>query len=289
MATFRTPRGYGVNVVQYRELMEGQRPESSAIPMEAWTGLPPVMIDEIHHDPVVIMPGTFVGIATGGTASGKVFPAHAQTGNCTGRFGSTDDTWGLATSDQTWAMGTITSGPVLPLGVAYQPIYSFNLQQQFINYKRNENMGILTDYLIQVPAITSEERLINVGEMVMINTSANEYGRPVLLTSINNTMGRLQKWDNSATTLKYVIGRCYGKVNFAGSGTAIAGTKLSADTASWTLTTAGKSELKGLDKVQTVPGLGLAGSGTKGVPAWLMDARSDASGNYYLLNILVRL
>lgn len=288
MATFRTPRGYGVNVVQYRELMEGQRPESSAIPMEAWTGLPPVMIEEIHHDPVVIMPGTFVGIATGGTASGKIFPAHAQTGNMAGFFSSTDDTWGLPTSNQTWAAATVTAGPVLPLGVVYQPIYSFNLQQQFINYKRNENMGILTDYLIQIPAITAAERLIQPGHMVMINTSATDYGRAASVT-LDNLMGRLQKWDDSASTLKYVVGRCYGKVKFAGSGTAVAGTKLSADTASWTLTTAGKAELKGLDKVQTVPGLGLAGSGTKGVPGWLMDARSDASGNYYLLNILVRL
>lgn len=289
MATFRTPRGYGVNVVQYRELMEGQRPESSAIPMEAWTGLPPVQVEEIHHDPVVILPGTFVGMATGGTAVGKIFPAHAQTGNCTGRFSTDDSTWGLPTSDQTWAMGTVTSGPVLPLGVVYQPIYSFNLQQQFINYKRNENLGILTDYLIQVPAITANERAIAVGDPVMISQTANEYGRVASLASVNNLMGRLQKWDDSAATYKYVVGRCYGKVLFASGGTSNAGTKLSADTASWALATAGRAEFKGLDKVQTVPGLGLAGSGTKGVPAWLMDARSDGSGNYYLLNILVRL
>lgn len=287
MASFRIPRGYSVNVPQYRELMEGVRPESSATPMEAWTGLPPVQIEELHHDPVVIMPGTFVGIATGGTAAGKLFPAHGITGNMTGRFSSTDDTWGLRTSDATWAAGTITAGPVLPLGVVYNPVYSFNLQEAFVNYKRNESVGVLTDYLIQIPAITSAERDIKIGEMVMINNTANEYGRAASLASINNLMGRLKAWDNSATTLKFVVGRCLGKVEFA-DGSASAGTKLNADS-TWSLTTAGKAEFKGLDKVQTVPGLGLAGSGTKGVPAWLQEATADGDGKYYALNILVRL
>ncbi len=287
MASFRIPRGYSVNVPQYRELMEGVRPESSATPMEAWTGLPPVQIEELHHDPVVVMPGTFVGIATGGTAAGKLFPAHGITGNITGRFSSTDSTWGLLTSDATWAAGTITAGPVLPLGVVYNPVYSFNLQEAFVNYKRNESVGVLTDYLIQIPAITSAERDIRVGEMVMINNTANEYGRAASLASIDNLMGRLKAWDNSAATLKFVVGRCLGKVEFA-DGTGSTGTKLNADS-TWSLTTAGKAEFKGLDKVQTVPGLGLAGSGTKGVPAWLQEATADSNGKYYALNILVRL
>lgn len=286
MSTYRTPRGYNVNVPQYRELMEGVRPESNATPLEAWTGLPPVQIEEKSHDPVVIMPGTFVGIATGGTAAGKLFPAHGITGNCTGHFESSDSDFGLPSTDAVWAMGTITSGPVLPLGVVYNPVYSFFLQENFINYKRNESVGILTDYLIQIPAVTAAEKLIQIGEMVMINPAAQEYGRRSSLASVDNTMGRLARWDNSAATLKYVVGRCMGKVKFAsGSNSA----KFSSDIANVSLTTEGKAEFKGLDKVQTVPGLGLAGSGTKGVPAWLTDATSDGSGNYWLLNILVRL
>jgi len=290
MASYRIPRGYSVNVPQYRELMEGVRPESSATPMEAWTGLPPVQVEELHHDPIVIMPGTFVGIATGGFAEGKVFPAHGRTGaqTITGRFSSTDDTWGLSTSDVGWTATGVTAGPVLPLGVVYNPVYSFNLQQAFVNYKRNESLGILTDYLIQIPAITTDEKTILPGQMVMISDTADEYGRAASLSDKNKVLGRLKAWDGSATTLKYVVGRCYGKVAFA-DGTASAGTKLSADTTSWSLTAAGTAEFKGLDKVQTVPGLGLAGSGTKGVPAWLQDATADGSGIYYALNILVRL
>lgn len=286
MATFRVPRGYSVNVPQYRELMEGQRPESSAIPLEAWTGLPPVQIEDIQHDPVVLQPGTFVGIATGGMASGTLFPACIGTGNIVLAFSTDDSTWGLPTTTYSGLASTYIGGPVLPLGVIYNNVYSFNLQNQFTNYKRNESVGILTDYLIQIPAITAQEKLIAQGDLVMIDTAAFEYGRQGSISSVNNLMGRLQRFDNSAASQKFVIGRCYGKVRFA---TGTASTKLSSDTANITLTAAGKNEWKGLDRVQTVPGLGNAGSGTKGIPTWLNDARSDAGGSYYLLNILVRL
>jgi hypothetical protein len=148
-------------------------------------------------------------------------------------------------------------------------------------------VGILTDYIIQIPAITADEKLIQPGQKVMVSTSATEYGRQAELSSINGLMGRLMPWDGSASTERFCIGRCFNKIAFA-DGSASAGTKLSADT-TYTLTSAGRAEFKGLDKVQTVPGLGLAGSGTKGVPGWLTDARADSSGTFYLLNILVRI
>jgi len=289
MSSYRIPRGYGIDTVQYQEISEGVRPQGSAVPQEAWTGLPPVRIDEVHHDPVVIMPGTFVGLATGGSASGKLFPAHTQTGgtNLTLHFTSDDATWGLRTTDLTATSATLTAGPVKPLGVVYNKIYSFKLQDTFLNYKRNDNVGILTDWLIQIPAITDKERAILVGDLVMISSSGTEYGRPGELASVNSTMGRLERWDGLAASMEYVIGRCYGKIAFA-DGTASAGAKL-VDDLTYTLTAAGRSEFKGLERVQTVPGLGNSGSGTKGVPAWLTEARSDGSGTYHALTILVRL
>jgi len=44
-----------------------------------------------------------------------------------------------------------------------------------------------------------------------------------------------------------------------------------------------------LKKVQTVPGLGLSGSGTQGVPAMFEHAVSDSSGDYFALVIKVDL
>lgn len=296
---FRIPRGYEVNRPQYQELSEGIRPQASMVPMEAWTGLPAVRVDDVHDDPIVLDPGTIVGIASGGTASGKIFPAHQVSGasGITLYSDSTDATkWGLYGGNVTITSTTLTNGGVKPLGVIYQPIYSFYLQTLYSNYKRNENLGFVTQYMIQVPAITTQERLLNVGDLVMvcktipnagISENANEYGRVTSLSSVDRLMGRYQRWDNTVESQPYIVGRVLQKLRFA-LGTA--STVFSSDTASTlALTTAGQAEFKGLDKVQTVPGLGLAGSGTKGVPAWLTKARSDGSGYYYALTILLRL
>lgn len=292
---FRTPRGYEVNRPSYQELSQGIRPEASTVPMAAFTGLQPVRVDELHHDPIVIDAGTIVGIATGGVADGKLFPAHTQSGNTalTLKAHSDGATWGLGTADYVDTASVLTAGAVKPLGVVYQPIYSFMLQEQFTNYKRNENVGIVTDYLIQVPAVNAEERDIDAGDLVMVSKTGVQQGQVAADTV---AMGRYAKHATGDTSLAalqagqrelgFVVGRCFQKVLFA---TGTASTKLSADLSNISLTTAGKAEFKGLDKVQTVPGLGLGGSGTGGAPAWLRDAVSDGSGNYYALTMLIRL
>lgn len=301
---FRTPRGYAVNRPPYQELSEGVRPEHRAVPAEAWTGLPPVRVDEVHHDPIVIDAGTIVGIASGGSASGKIFPAHAATGTIHLAFTSDDHTnWSL-TDQGAQTAEILTDGPVAPLGVCYQPIYSFMLQEVWTNYKRNDNVGFVTDYLIQVPAITTREHAIQYGDLVAVTSAGGdgsvpfavgsdavdaEYGRVGELTQVNELIGRFERYypesDNGAR-MRFVIGRCVGVVQFA---TGTASTKLADDYSNISLTTQGTAEFKGLDKVQTVPGLSVAGSGTSGTPGWLRDARSDAAGNYVMLNILVRL
>jgi len=293
MATFRTPRGYSVNRPAYQELSAGVRPEASTVPMEAWTGLLPVRIDEIHHDPIVLDAGTIVGIASGGFAAGKLFPAHSVTGGSqlSGTAHADGASWGLPTANQVDTAANVTAGPVLPLGVVYQPIYSFMLNTQFVNYKRNENVGIVTDYLIQVPATTVEEHLIKPGELVTcalggthIAPAANMYGS---LAATDQPMGRYQKWDGTAATMQYVVGRCFNVLTLGTTASAV-GTKLSADLSAFSISTAAAAEFKGLAKVQTVPGLGLAGSGTEGIPAWLQAAESDGT-DYKALTILIRL
>jgi hypothetical protein len=292
---YRIPRGYERNRPQYQEISQGIRPENGAVPMEAYTGLPPVRIDETTNDPIVLDAGTIVGFATGGLADGYMFPAHS--GSSTGEtmtlyFSSTDTTWGLPGSDVTSTPVLMTAGPVKPLGMIYMPIYSFMLQAQFTNYKRNENVGFVTDYMIQVPATTTEERALRVGDLVQTNDSL-AYGRSASLDAAAGdvievgNMGRMKAYDGTAAGMEYVIGRVIGKLIFAESGTASA--TLEDDTSNFALTTAGAAEFKGLNMVQTVPGLGLAGSGTGGVPAWLTGAIADGSGNYTALTILVRL
>jgi hypothetical protein len=74
---YRIPRGFNTFRPPYLELCEGQRPNVSALPLEAWTGLAPTRIDDVNHDPVVLEPGTIVGLATGAT----VRPIATKHGN----------------------------------------------------------------------------------------------------------------------------------------------------------------------------------------------------------------
>ena len=284
----RIPRGYGVNVPPYQEIQEGIRPEASTIPMTAWTGLPPVRIDDHHNDPIVIDAGTVVGFATGGQAVGTLVPAHAQTGatSLTLHFASEDSDWGLRSTDLSITASGYSGGPVKPVGVVFQPIYSFMLQQTFRNYKRNENVGFVTDYVIQIPVVNALMAGIQAGDLVMVNQTADEYGRKGDITDLNDLMGTVQAFNNTAAGMQHVIGKCLRNFVFAAGSNS---TTLSADYANVSLTSAGKAEFKGLERVQTVPGLGISGSGTKGVPAWLTKAVSDGSGDYRALQILVRI
>jgi hypothetical protein len=236
----------------------------------------------------VLDAGTIVGVATGTLAAGKVLPAQwglNGTGATTGtyHFTSDDSEWGLPTSDV-----TDDHGFVKPIGVVYQPIYSFNLQQQFTNYKRTDNVGVVTDYVIQIPARTTQEHAITAGDLVMVGEQKTEYGRVGQLTSVDFLAGTFQAYDNAATSLPYVVGRCLKSFIYATGGTG-GSTTYQADTATLTTTAAALAEFPGLDKVETVPGMKLSGSGTGGVPGHLLGGIADSSGNYRALTLLIRL
>lgn len=294
----RKPRGYSVNRPPYAELSEGIRPNVQTLPLEAWTGLPPVRIDEQHHDPIVIDAGTAVGVATG-TYDGKLFPCvlphgatltgsttEALTGTTTVtyHFNSDDDTWGLPTTDQ-----TVDAGIIKPIGIVYQPIYSFYLEQFFSNYKRTDNVGIVTQYVVQVPCVLATEHLIRAGDEVMIAKEHLAYGRVASGgASTANLAGRYQKWDGASLNREFVIGRCLKSFVYATGGTG-GTTTYQADTATLTVTTAAKAEFPGLDKVQTVPGMKLAGSGTGGVPGHLLGGIANGDNEYRALTILIRI
>lgn len=295
----RIPRGFGVNRPQYQEICEGVRPTAEAVQLKAWTGLPCVRLDDQHNDPIVIDAGTLIGIATGGVASGFVLPATFVTGNqlLYTLPHSESSTWSLPTTS-----GSITCGLVKPLGVAYQPIYSFYLETAFTNYKRVHSVGYVTDYVIQIPCITLDETNINPGDKVAVGTgqktgTQDSNWTNALLFNGDNPAGRYRKFtltSNAANELigglgDTVVGRCLKRLHLGtttdGSPT---GLKLSAVT-NFTLSAAAAAEFKSMDKVQTVPGLGLAGSGTNGVPSWLMGARANANGDFYALTLLIRL
>jgi len=294
----RIPRGYARNIPYFREVCEGVRPSVQDLPLTAYTGLPHVRVDELHHDPIVLDPGTLVGLATGSVGQGTVFPCTFVTGTVTTpsgilAIGSTEgnSAWGLPDSTTI----QIACGYIKPIGVIYQPIYSFLLQTRYSNYQRTAAVGILTDYVISVPAINYEEVVINAGDLVMVGSGCYYGVGANTITSATTAgaylAGRYAKYSSTAyLAAERVVGRCLKKLAL-GTSTGTAGETLDAalSAGTFTISTAAQAEFANLAKVQTVPGLGLSGSGTSGIPAYLLGARSDSSGTFYALTILIRL
>jgi hypothetical protein len=296
----RVPRGYAVQRPYYNELCEGVRPVAGATAREAWTGLAHTRVDELHHDPIVLEPGTLVGISTTGSggiseAAGKLVPALMGTG--TARFAGSltqvgeTNTWTLPTTSAATVLGTVK-----PVGVVYQPIYSFILNSLYTNYKRNTAVGIVTDYVIQVPVTNTEEQAILPGDGVMLGTgTAHGIGT-------GNTViraGRYARVADASTLLgdqvtrdtmgERTVGRCL-KVVLLGNATGTsAGDTLADSLANFTISAEASTEFAQLAKVQTVPGLNLTGSGTKGIPGFYLGARANGDGDFFAMTLLIRL
>jgi hypothetical protein len=299
--TIRIPRGYDVNRPYYNELCEGVRPVAGAIAKEAWTGLAHTRVDELHHDPIVLEPGTLVGMVTGGNAvaAGKLVPAvlgtgYADAGNLI-QVGASN-VWSLPT-----ASGSHAVGRVKPLGVVYQPIYSFMLQALYTNYTRNTAVGVVTDYVIQIPAVNSDEWLIEPGDAVMLG-SGKRHGIGFMSPNPTYTSheagfhlaGRYAPVKTYASTYNdihdRVVGRCLRKVKLGvGGDNTVQGDTLVDKLSDFALDSAAQQEFSFLEKIQTVPGFKLTGSGTKGVPAYYLGAKADSNKEYWGLTLLIRL
>lgn len=290
----RIPRGYDVNRPYYNELCEGVRPVDGAVAREAWTGLAYTRIDELHHDPIVVEPGTIVGMVTGGNgiAAGKLVPAVMGTGlvDARGLFQiGESNTWGLPA-----ASGSHAVGRVKPLGVAYQPVYSFILQSRYTNYTRNTAVGVVTDYVIQVPAINSDEWAIESGDVIVLGTG-NQHGSGATNTHLSglHLAGRYARWSalsSYADIQDRIVGRCLRKIKLGTGGSSTSqGDRLADKITDFTINSAMNTEFAHLSKIQTVPGFNLTGSGTKGIPAFYLGARADANKDYWGLTLLIRL
>ncbi len=285
----RIPRGYARNRPSFLEICEGQRPNSQATPRVAYTGLPMVREDKVHDAPIVIDSGTIVGIATGTLGLGTMFPALMGTGTVDGRgltgTGAVND-WGLPGA----TAFSIAVGRVKPLGVCFAPVYSFILQSLYTNFKMQHSTPFLTDYVISVPATNAEEVAIFAGDVVMLGTGRH-YGSGVTSTYTTNKLaGRYARLDTTVTDYQErIVGRCLRKLKLGNISGASGGEVLSDYLASFTIDAGAITEFSDLEKVQTVPGLGLTGSGTGGIPAYLLTATADGNGDVWALTILIRL
>lgn len=315
--SIRIARGYEKIHHPYQELYEGVRPSIQGL--RAAKFLPISMLDKLHDDdPIVLLPGTFVGRAnvTANFSSSNTFTdeefaaralAPAAWGKYTVQYTALDTDFGTHNIDDATAGGaavatdgtnegasTMLVQNVKPLGVITAPVYSEVLKSKYTNYKRDLMPSVLMgNYSVVIPAITEGERAIEPGDIVRVAGDGTSTGNHKAVSkqynTANTTPGRLMAWDGNTGSANYVVGRCIDKYKIAGnggSGTRL-GTVLSAGTSLTNLNS--DHQFNTLKKVQTVPGLGLSGSGTQGVPAMFEHAVSDSSGDYFALVIKVDL
>lgn len=301
MADIRIPKGYGRYQTPYNEIFEGQRPSLSDLGNllpAPW--LPTVVEDTVHNDNIVIQAGTWVGrinatdhsaaytAVTAASRRNYLVPAYQGTGDYSLTYGDLDlvgdnsysvpDIDAYPTAVAATGVSSTLVKPVKPLGVAYQDMYGSYYALRYKNYERQSMVGFLAyGQVIMVPATTSVEAGIQPGDKVAIarTTDASPTWRP---RHVDNYVGHLMPYDTNCT-VEYAVGRCLEVVTIATGGGG--SQRLSAAITAGTATAV--HNFGELNRVQTVPGLGLQGSGTQGVPGFLLNAVAQGGAFYALL------
>jgi hypothetical protein len=269
------------------------------------------MLDKLHDDdPIVLLPGTFVGRlnTTDGLSTADTFQAAEEAaraivpacwGAYTVTYGSHDSDFGTPDIDTTGndaAVGktasTATVTGVKPVGLLTAPVYSNALKDKYSNYSRDLMPSLLMgNYSVVIPAITVGERAIEPGDLVRVD---GDGGAAVTWAAtanspLANSPGRLVAWDGAVASANYVVGRCIDKYRvgtIAGTTNDTVASLIGAGTVS---NQNADQQFNTLKRVQTVPGLGLSGSGTQGIPAMFEHATIDGSGDFFALVIKVDL
>lgn len=268
----RIPRGYERNsnlTRHYMEISQGIRPAIEARPAQY---LPVKVQDQYLNDWVVISAGTIVAIDPSGElvwANGGLYTSIVYTSN---DVGITVDVTANGRDSYVTAAATSASGmlPNKPIGVAPYDYYQ-NINQgydnaspqgltRYTNYQIQDKVAILCDYLIELPVrpdasapgANDSSGVIKAGDLVQPNTN----GAFVLWAEYQTAAARY------GNPIEQIVGRCIQRQTV--------------------------SVVDNLDKVQTVPGLGLSGSATSGYPQHLYDYDNSAAyGNKVLIQLMV--
>lgn len=271
--------------------------------------LPVIMEDEIKQAPVVMYPGTIVGILNARDHTdlvafmdkpGVMVPAHGHASgytvtytsldtNASSRYKRTYDIDGDGDDLRSSTGASATSvAKTFPLGIVEQPIFSRAFYEQHRNLEQQPKVRLLSGgRRVIIPCITSEERDIYEGDLVKVSDTSGSWD-PV--NNIATTYpGRWKKFDptGAVAQIPLLVGRCIRRIVIAkGTGSTLMATDLANNV---TLTELNSDEdYDTIKKVQTVPGLRLTGSGTQGIMPAYTYARSDSNGYYYALDIALQ-
>lgn len=295
----RTPRGYSVYHKGVQELMEGQRPTLDFLGnLRPAPWLPVSRVDTYHDDPQVIPAGTVVGrinttdhndiyeAVTAAKRTDYLVPAWAGTGEYTLTYGANDVTYltpdidSYPTVVSVAGTSTLDVPAVKPLGIATYDLYASHLADTYTNYDRQHMVAFLSwGWTVLIPVRTASEAAIQVGDRVQVedNDNSDSSWNP---TAATNIVGRMKCWE-SGDNPEYKVGKCIEKITLATQTSLVANQLLSAGISASNYASA--HDFSDLDKVQTVPGLGLTGSGTAGIPRSLLGAVAQSQVWYALV------
>lgn len=254
MASARIPRGYERNsnlVREFLEISEGQRPALALRPAQY---LPVKYQDHYLNDWVVITAGTIVAV----DASGDLV-------NCNGGASQlltyTADDVGVTISydsnghDTYVAAAGSSSARVpgnKPIGVAPYDYYQ-NINQGF-DSSNPTGLTKYTNYQIQDKVAVLCDYLIEVPVKTAVDASGTVNVGDLVQSDAN---GGFVLWQNGTSDVTQIVGRCIQRKAVAA--------------------------VDNLDKVQTVPGLGLSGSDTAGIPQHLYNYTTSSAYSYKML------
>jgi hypothetical protein len=319
-ADFRVPRGYAK--VDWPFLKRYEDGSSPSYPIYPAKFLPVAFEDKVNNDPIVLLPGTWVGRLDRSTHSaldasflgnGDLVPAcpndytitytsldvdadNGGVGYSTPDIDEDSDTAVAATG-----ASTATVVAVKPLGVTLRPMYANWLNDKYVNYKRDligswKSRG----FVARIPCITANEAAIRVGDVVMLDNASSPTWNPTDNTA--NIPGRLKRLSGAtlANVYEWIVGRCVEKVHLGKQDSASAGQTLRAAIgtgAPRTLTNFDSDYLypdddrenwREASKIIDNPGIGLGPSeATLGREPQLLYARADSSGDFWAIDIEV--
>ena len=257
MSSARIPRGYERNsnlTRDFLEISEGQRPALELRPAQY---LPVRYQDHYLNDWVVITAGTIVSIDASGdlvNCNGGAAQSVTYTSNDIGitvNYGSNGHDAYVTTTN------TVTIPGNKPIGVA--PYDCFQNINAGFDTANPAGLTKYTNYQIQDKVAVLCDYLIEVPVKSGVDASGVVHSGDLVQSDGN---GGFILWRNGVSDVTQIVGRCIQRKNVVA--------------------------VDNLDKVQTVPGLGLSGSDTAGVPQHLYDYNnSSAYAEKMLIQLMV--
>ena len=259
MASARIPRGYERNsglTRSFLEISDGVRPALELRPAQY---LPVQYQDKYLNDWVVITAGTIVSVDASGdivNANGGSSQTLTYTANDVGMTVDLDANG----HDSYVAAAKSTSAKMAgnkPIGVAPYDYFQ-NINAGF-DSANPTGLTKYTNYQIQDKVAVLCDYMIEIPVKTAVDASGQVNVGDLVQST---TTGGFCLWKNGVHDVTLIVGRCIQRKAIAA--------------------------VDNLDKVQTVPGLGLSGSDTAGVPQHLYDYdNASAYGTKLLIQLMV--